>query len=391
LLHEFKDFLDTVPGLSLPSPSIWSADKQVLDFVDGILDVDDWDVGLPVTTTDEIGEEKGSIDIDELIIGAVPKPLPLKRPCNLTYGVERYWMDIRDGKQVTAKGRLFVEGAHSRYQILHSWLVKHAAKFGEVDLFDVNDKWLKEFIHFLHHQNLSLNTVSGYVDNLHAMFGNLATDGYSLAKLTVRVHPEATHFVYNSEEELKFLLNFKFSHEALVIARDIFVIQSYTGFRVGTLQIFLRSPELYLHKDEDGHIIQIRTNKTGRIVAVPVKPIVLEILQRRNFFFEAAYYERYYNTLIKIMAREAGLVKIVPYAATYGRKRREFRDEKWELMASHTARRNFATNAFLAGVPVEHIMFVTGHTTREAFMRYIRCEGIAVAKALLKSKNPFFN
>lgn len=387
-MHEFKDFLDTVPGLCLPSPSIWNAEQKVLDFVDGILDVDDWDVGLPGNVPGELGEENKSGDIDQLIIGAVPKPLPLNRPCNLTYAVERYWMDIRDGKQLTAKGRLFVEGAHSRYQILHSWLIKYAAKYGEVDLFDVNDKWLKGFIHFLHYQNLSLNTVSGYVDNLHAMFGNLGTDGYSLARLTVRVYPEATHFVYNSEEELIFLLNFNFSHEALTIARDIFVVQSYLGFRVGTLQIFLRSPELYLHKDEDGWIIQIRTNKTGRIVAVPVKPIVLEILQRWNYSFDAAYYERYYNTLIKMMAREAGLVKIIPYAMTYGRKRREFRDEKWELMASHTARRNFATNAFLAGVPVEHIMFVTGHTTREAFMRYIRCEGIAVAKALMKL--PFF-
>lgn len=388
-MHEYKDLLDNISGLRLSGPSIWSAEKQVLEFVDGILDVDDWDVGMPVAATGEIGAEKRSVDIDELIIGPVSKPLPLKRPCTLTYAVERYWMDIRDGLQVTSKGRLFADGAHSRYQILNGWLTKHAAKFGEIDLFDVNDKWLKGFIHFLHHQNLSLNTVSGYVDNLHAMFGNLATDGYSLEKLTIRVHPESTHFVYNSEEELKFLLDFKFSHEALTIVRDLFVMQSYLGFRVGTLQVFLRSPELYLTKEEEGVIIQIRTNKTGRIVAVPVKPIVLEILQRWNYTFEAAYYERYYNTLIKMMAREAGLVKIVPYAMTYGRKRKEFRDEKWSLMASHTARRNFATNAFLAGVPVEHIMFFTGHTTKEAFMRYIRCEGIAVAKALLKYR--FFN
>jgi hypothetical protein len=388
-LHEFKDILDSIPGLCLRSPSIWSADKQVLDFVDGIFNVDDWDVGLPATAHGEEEEWKKSGDIDELIIGPVPKPLPLKRPCNLTYAVERYWMDIRDGLRVTYKGRLFVEGAHSRYQTLHSWLTKHAAKYGEVDLFDVNDKWLKGFIHYLHHQNLSLNTVSGYVDNLHAMFGNWATDGYTLAKLTVRVYPEATHFVYNSEAELKMLLNFQFSHETLSIARDIFVMQSYLGFRVGTLQIFLRNPQLYLLQEEEGWLIHIRTNKTNRIVTVPVKPFVFDILQRWNFSFEEAYFERYYNVLIKMMAREAGLVKIVPHSMTYGNKRIEFQDEKWELMASHTARRNFATNALLAGVPVEHIMFITGHTTREAFMRYIRCEGIAVAKALFKF--PFFN
>jgi len=399
-VDEFKGFLNSIQVVSQPTPIIPGTGEEVLE-----LDSD--------SSVDELESEyKGDIefivkdldasntnfltnlaisndDSDDLILGSVHRSPPLVGPVNLTYAVERYWMDIRDGFRVTSKGRLFVEGAHSRYQILHTWLTKHAAIYGEVDLFQVNDKWLKGFIHYLHHQNLSLNTVAGYIDNLHAMFSNLATDGLELSKLTVRVYPEATHFVYNSEAELKLLQNFQFSHETLSIARDIFVMQSYLGFRVGTLQIFLRNPQLYLFQEEEGWLIQIRTNKTNRIVTVPVKPIVLDILQRWNFSFEEAYFERYYNVLIKMMAREAGLVKIVPHSMTYGNKRIEFRDEKWELMASHTARRNFATNAFLAGVPVEHIMFITGHTTREAFMRYIRCEGVAIAKALLKF--PFFN
>lgn len=385
-MDEFKDFLNSIPGLTQPSPIIKGVGDKVLDFEDEQFDVD---ASTESPSTNSLNNSAPSpVDEDNLILGPVQRSLQLTDPVSLTYAVERYYMDVRDGFRITSKGRLFVEGAHSRYLNLYKWLKKHAAIRGEIDLFQVNDLWLKDFIHYLHHQNLSLNTVSGYVDNLHAVINNMYSDGLALPMLTMRVAPEAANAVFNSEEELQMLLNTTYSHEALNICRDIFVMQSFTGFRVGTLQHFLREPQLYLFKEKDRWFIQIRTNKTGFIVTVPVKTVVLEILERRNYTFEPAYYERYYNSLIKMFAREAGLTYPVPYSITYGNKRKEFRDPKCDMMASHTARRNFATNAFLAGVPIESIMWVTGHTTREAFLRYIRCDSRANAFAMVK--HPFF-
>jgi hypothetical protein len=57
-------------------------------------------------------------------------------------------------------------------------------------------------------------------------------------------------------------------------------------------------------------------------------------------------------------------------------------------MSSHTARRNFATNAFLAGINIEFIMAITGHATREAFLRYVRATKLMIAIVL--SKYDFF-
>lgn len=45
---------------------------------------------------------------------------------------------------------------------------------------------------------------------------------------------------------------------------------------------------------------------------------------------------------------------------------------KCEPITTHTARRSFASNLYLSGVPARSIMKVTGHTTEQAFMRYIR-------------------
>jgi hypothetical protein len=42
------------------------------------------------------------------------------------------------------------------------------------------------------------------------------------------------------------------------------------------------------------------------------------------------------------------------------------------LLTTHTARRSFATNEFLAGTPTLTIMAITGHKTEKAFLRYIK-------------------
>lgn len=45
---------------------------------------------------------------------------------------------------------------------------------------------------------------------------------------------------------------------------------------------------------------------------------------------------------------------------------------KSEWITSHTCRRSFCTNEFLAGTPVELIMKISGHKSLRDFYRYIR-------------------
>src|SRR5699024_10070203 len=56
--------------------------------------------------------------------------------------------------------------------------------------------------------------------------------------------------------------------------------------------------------------------------------------------------------------------------------------KKWQLVSSHVARRSFATNAYLQGIPTLTIMAVTGHKTEKAFLRYIRLAPSDHAKLL---------
>ena len=62
---------------------------------------------------------------------------------------------------------------------------------------------------------------------------------------------------------------------------------------------------------------------------------------------------------------------------------------KFKLISTHTARRSFATNIYLAGVPTISIMKITGHKTERSFMSYIRISQEENADKLIN--HPFFN
>lgn len=57
--------------------------------------------------------------------------------------------------------------------------------------------------------------------------------------------------------------------------------------------------------------------------------------------------------------------------------------EKCELITSHTCRRSFASNAYMADIPAISIMKITGHKTERAFLKYIRITPEENAEKLL--------
>ena len=54
-------------------------------------------------------------------------------------------------------------------------------------------------------------------------------------------------------------------------------------------------------------------------------------------------------------------------SSTKGGIRETTISKKWELITTHTARRSFASNAYLQNVPTISIMKITGHRTEKVF------------------------
>ncbi len=63
-----------------------------------------------------------------------------------------------------------------------------------------------------------------------------------------------------------------------------------------------------------------------------------------------------------------------PFSQTYTKEGSKVTvtNPKWHLISTHTARRSFATDEYLAGTPPLTIMAITGHKTEKSFLRYRR-------------------
>lgn len=113
------------------------------------------------------------------------------------------------------------------------------------------------------------------------------------------------------------------------------------------------------------------------------------ILEKYKYDFGNIFSYQYYNVAIKNMAEKAGITEEVVYSRTEGGQRVDTVRLKSELMSSHTARRTFATNAFLSGMPEKNIMLITGHKTSASFYRYVRCSNMDAAIKI--ANHDFFN
>jgi integrase len=95
-----------------------------------------------------------------------------------------------------------------------------------------------------------------------------------------------------------------------------------------------------------------------------------------------------FNKVIKTICKRAGILDKCLIERTIGFKVDSKTFKKCELVSSHTARRSFSTNAYLAGIPTKNIMLLTGHKTEAAFFKYIRISKSENAKLL--SEHSFF-
>ena len=151
--------------------------------------------------------------------------------------------------------------------------------------------------------------------------------------------------------------------------RDLFLIGCFTGLRFSD---FSQIKQASIVTMGENRFISLRTIKTGIRVVIPLNNAVEEILNRYNGGIPEIYTNQGMNRILKRIGKLAGLDE--PVIIRENRKGISYKLTlpKYELISSHTARRSFATNAYLSGVPSISNMRITGHRTEKAFMQYIK-------------------
>ncbi len=229
------------------------------------------------------------------------------------------------------------------------------------------------------------NTIGKHIQTLKT-FLNAATDeglnkNLSFKSSRFKVVNEESDSIYLNEDELTKIYELDLSeNKRLEKVRDLFIVGSWTGLRF--------SDFTKLSQDHvKGDFLEIETEKTGEKVVIPIHPVVKEIFKKykgeNGLELPPPISNAKMNEYLKDVGELVGCLKTeVLTKITRGGERETMRNFKYNLISTHTARRSFATNLYLDGVPAITIMKITGHRTERAFLKYIKMTPAENAKLL---------
>ncbi len=192
-----------------------------------------------------------------------------------------------------------------------------------------------------------------------------------------KIPEEESDAIYLTHDEIAKIYQTDLSkHPYLIEYRDLFVLACLTGLRFSDFSTL--KPE-----DLQRGMLYKKQEKSDHWVIIPLRDEAKLIFTRQFKEKIPALTNPEFNRHIKTIGKLAGISKLVKFSFKKGKRTIAVSKPKFEWITSHTARRSFCTNEFLAGTPVELIMKISGHKRTKDFYKYIR---ITPEEAAIKIK-----
>lgn len=193
-----------------------------------------------------------------------------------------------------------------------------------------------------------------------------------------KVPDEESDAVYLTFDEIAAIYNINLDrYPDLFADRNRFVVACLTGLRFSDFSLIephdLREGLLFKKQKKSDHWVVIPLRKEAKEM--------LEQLFRENWAISS---NPDFNRNIKILGKLAGINNLITFIHKKGCEQVKVTKAKCDWITSHTARRSFCTNEFLAGTPVKIIMQISGHKKEKDFYRYIKISPEEAAKIIQK-------
>jgi integrase len=262
------------------------------------------------------------------------------------------------------KGLITFKGLFNRFETETNKNKKYLIK-------DVNIPFAEKFIKWLNNNGYSTNYTGKNIDNLKTICIDAEKNGIEVSSqlkaikgFAEKKEPDA--IIYLSDEEQEKIYQTEFDKESLKNAKKWLLFGCLIGQRVSDLLLITEKNIKEYHGNK---IIELKQQKTGKLVAIPLLPRALELI-KNGLPYKIS--DTKFNVYIKEVCKEAeineivkGRVKIEANSAT-----KIIKAPKHKLISSHVCRRSFATN-YYGKIPTPILINITGHATEKMFLNYI--------------------
>lgn len=303
---------------------------------------------------------------------------------NLYYQFDAY---IDSKKDRVASSTLNVYNEVKRYLISYEEYSKKKISF---ESFDLN--FYEDFVYFLTHEyrsyrykksetkGLKVNTIGKAIKHLR-LFLNDRIRRKVIPPMDIsmfRSMEELSDAIYLTSTEIEKIATTDLSDNKLLeVHRDLFVLGCLTGLRFSDFSIIRQN-------DVRNKTLYIKQQKSDHWVVIPLRERAEYILSQKfkNSVPEVSNSE--FNASLKVIGKLAAIDEPIRFSHKKGNKAIAVTKPKYEWITSHTCRRSFCTNEFLAGTPVELIMKISGHRSLKDFYRYIKISPEETAEKIKK-------
>jgi integrase len=241
----------------------------------------------------------------------------------------------------------------------------------KITIRQINIPFTEIFKKWLNGNGYAPNYIGKNIDNLKTMCIDAEKNGIEVSpqlkaikSLSESKAPE--EIIYLSDEEQLKIKETKITLDSLNNARKWLLLGCQIGQRGGDL---LNITESNIKIVSGNKMIELKQEKTGKLVIIPLSPKALQIIDS-GFPHKISFTK--FNDYIKLVCKEAkidtiatGRVKTTSRGAT-----KIVKVPKHELISSHVCRRSFATN-FYSKISTTILMDITGHGTEKMLLKYI--------------------
>lgn len=253
-----------------------------------------------------------------------------------------------------------------------------------------NAQFEERFTAWMMSKNYTANTIAAQYSIMKVWLSEAEIEGLitdkSFHRYTTKCHDVEN--IYLTEEDINKLYAIDFNDEVIKaqidprdhieITRDLFIVACWTGLRYGDWK------DLSEANINDNTMV-VHTHKTDKTVIIPLHPMVKAIITKYGGVLPKSVDKSKTLKHIRKCAEWAGISESVSLSRVKGGQTETKNGEKHQFLMNHTARRSFATNMYLRGVPSISIMAITGHTTEANFLKYIKVDKLQHARIVAQA------
>lgn len=246
----------------------------------------------------------------------------------------------------------------------------------DIRLKEITSDFISEFNSFMKtHYGNNQNTTCKHLKNLKTYIKYAVSKDWlhrsPFGEYKISYKPKEKPFL--SIQELNILENKHFEIPRLAMAKDLFLLQCYTGLSFSDLKE-LNGEDITTGIDGNKWIIKNRV-KTDVRSAIPLLPKALEIIIK----YKPKYHQLPTETIFPVNTIQRFNAYLKEVADCCGISKN---------LSSHAGRRTFASTVALGnGISIESISQMLGHTNTKITQQYARVSDLKISKEMKLIKN----